>query len=169
MPSTNPPGHTLTPPNCLVPNSWDCEDWGTTFTDRQGTDASLWRNVGTLAHYGVALGYGNGTFGPSDNVTYGQTISFITRAMIAKGYWVAKPSEAIPYLNVPSAHLADVRTFHFYTKATFGGVPDAPTAGNVGFNNWNDPSSRGWFARTLWAAVNSYFSVDQPNQGGYIP
>jgi hypothetical protein len=118
----------------------------------------------------VALGYGNGTFGPFDNVSYAQTVSFITRAMIAKGYWVAKPSETIPYTNVPSAHLADVRTFYFYTKgAVFGGVPDGPTASNGGFGDWNSPSTRGWFARALWAAVNSYFSVDQPNQGGYIP
>ena len=72
-------------------------------------------------------------------MTYAQTISFITRAMKVKGYWVDQPNGAMPYSDVPGAHLADVRTFYHYTSA-LGGVPDAPS-------NWNASSSRGWFAR----------------------
>ena len=157
-----PPGGLLTPPACLVAGSWDCEDWGNEFSDQNGADPNLWRNVGALQHYGVANGYGNGTFGPFDQVTYAQTISFITRAMVAKGYWVPQPNESVPYTGVPTAHLIDVQTYHFYTQGVFGGVPD-------GFSDWNSASTRGWFARALWAAVNSYFSVDQPDKGGYIP
>ncbi|MFN8512904.1 MAG: S-layer homology domain-containing protein [Chloroflexia bacterium] len=68
---------------------WSAEDWGNPYTDQGGIDANLWRNVRTLAHYGVAFGYGDGTFGPNDKVTYAQTISFISRAMVVKGYWQA--------------------------------------------------------------------------------
>ncbi len=144
------PPTTLVPPACLVAGSWDCEDWGNGFQDQNGLDANLWRNVGTLAFYGVAYGYGDGTFGPNDKVSYIQSVSFITRAMVAKGYWLAQPNETVPYTGIPAAHLADVRTFHFYTKGAFGGVPD-------GFNDWNSASSRGWFARALWAALDSQF------------
>ncbi len=98
---TAPAGHTLTPPACLVAGTWDCEDWGNSFTDQSG-DPNLWRNAGTLQHYGVALGYQPGDcaakgrafpcYGPSDAVTYAETITFITRAMVAKGYWVLQPN-----------------------------------------------------------------------------
>jgi hypothetical protein len=150
----------LIPPACLVGGSWDCEDWGNNFSDRGGVDANLWRNAGTLQHYGVALGYGASVcaargvaapcFGPNDAVSYAQTISFITRAMIAKGYWVAQPNAPLPYSGVPAAHQPDVRTFHFYT----GGIPAPPS-------NWDAPATRGWFALALWAALDSYWSVDR--------
>jgi hypothetical protein len=169
MPSENPPGHTVA--DCIVPGSWDCEDWGNDFFNPGGVDANLWRNVGTLAHYNVALGYGDGTFGPFDDVTYAQTISFITRAMIAKGYWVPQPDQDIPYTNVPAAHIPDVKTFYHYTRvlADFGGVPDGPEPGLGGFGDWNGAANRGWFARALWAAVNSYFGQDESGNGGYLP
>ena len=125
---------TLSPPACLVAGTWDCEDWGTTLTDQSG-DPNLWRNAGTLQHYGVALGYTAGDcagkwrtfpcYGPADPVTYAQTITFITRMMQVKGYWVAQPSAPLPYANVPGPHREDVRTFHFYTV----GVPAPPPTG----------------------------------------
>jgi large repetitive protein len=165
-----PTNGTLTPPACLVAGSWDCEDWGNDFFNPGGVDPNLWRNVGALASHNVAFGYGDGTFGPFDDVTYAQTISFITRAMIEKGYWQSLPGTPHPYLNVPGAHAADVATFYFYTQAAqFGGVPDGPVAGNGGFGDWNSPSTRGWFARALWAAVNSYFGQDVAGMGGFIP
>ncbi len=77
--------------------TWDCEDWGTGFTDRGGIDVHLWRNAGTLQHYGVALGYTRADcaargraypcYGPTDPVTYAQTVTFIARAMIDR--WIA--------------------------------------------------------------------------------
>jgi hypothetical protein len=154
------PPTTLTPPACLVAGSWDCEDWGNAFTDRGGVDANLWRNAGTLQHYGVALGYGAEQcaargktapcFGPNDPVSYAQTIAFITRAMIAKGYWVAQPNAPLPNAGVPAAHQPDLRTFHHYT----GGIPAPPP-------NWDASATRGWFARALWAALDSYWSIDR--------
>jgi subtilisin family serine protease len=141
---------------------WDGEDHGNPFTDSGGIDPSLWRNVGTLAHYGVAFGYGNGTFGPNDKVTYAQTISFISRALVVKGYWQPRtaPPDPVPYGGILSGtgHQNDVATYLYYT-ASFGGVPDHPIGG--GFADWNRPSSRGWFSRTLWAALRSEFAVAQ--------
>lgn len=91
-----PTSGTLTPPACTSAGTWDCEDWGNNFTDRGGTVAGLWRDVGTLQYYGVAFGYtardcaSQGEvfpcYGPTDPVSHAQTIALITRAMIAKGY-----------------------------------------------------------------------------------
>jgi hypothetical protein len=148
----------LTPPACLVAGSWDCEDWGNTFTDRQGLDANLWRNAGTLQHYNVARGYAAGDcaakgkafpcYGPTDPVTHAETITFITRAMVAKGYWTLQP--ATPQPGVPTVFAAEFATYIHYT----GGLPAAPA-------NWNGQASRGWFAMALWQALNSYWGVDR--------
>jgi hypothetical protein len=157
-----PTNGTLSPPACIKPGTWDCEDWGNTFTDRGGLDANLWRNAGTLQHYGVALGYtaadctakGKAApcFGPTDPVTQAQTITFITRMMIKKGYWLAQSDTAHPYTGVPAPHAGDIATFHYYT----GGIPDAPTTAA----NWNAQAKRGWFAQALWAALDAYWGTD---------
>ncbi|MFN8513146.1 MAG: choice-of-anchor Q domain-containing protein [Chloroflexia bacterium] len=159
------PPTTLAPPACLAGGTWDCEDWGNTFSDQSGLNGGLWRNVGTLQHYGVAFGYDGGAcaargvpspcYGPTEAVSYAQTITFITRMMKTKGYWLAQPGAPLPYSGVPAPHQEDVRTFAYYT----GGVPALP--GGVG---WNDGATRGWFAMALWAALNSYWGMD-----GYLP
>ncbi len=167
------PSTILTPPACLVAGTWDCESWGTPFADGNGFDANLWRNIGALAHYGVSMGYTpeacialdrlSPCFGPNDAVSYAQTISFITRAMVAKGYWRNQPNAPQPYGGVPAAHAADVATFVYYT----GGIPATPS-------DWNAGATRGWFARVLWAALDSYWGKDAalPDgrlAGGYLP
>jgi hypothetical protein len=131
----------------------------------------LWRNAGTLQHYGVALGYAFGDYaikgrafpcyGPSDPVTYAQTITFIVRMMKVKGYWLAQPTAPLPYANVPGPHQEDVRTFAFYTQG-LGGIPAPPA-------DWNGGASRGWFALALWQALDSYWGSDRPGAGGYVP
>jgi hypothetical protein len=151
------PPTTLEPPACLVAGMWDCEVWGNNFTDSGGIDANLWRNAGTLQHYGVALGYTAADcaargrafpcFGPTDPVTYAQTISFITRALVAKGIWQPQPGMSHPYSGVPAAHEADVRTFYHYTQAS-GGVPTL-----LGGQSWNTQATRGWFAQALAQAL----------------
>jgi hypothetical protein len=153
----------VAPPACAVAGTWDCEDWGNSFTD-QGQ------------HYQVAFGYTAADcqargrafpcYGPTDPVSHAQTIAFITRAMIVKGYWVAQPNAPLPYAGVPGVLATEVRTFHYYT----GGVPDAPGSAS----GWNGGATRGWFARALWAALDSYWGVDGdlPDQrpaGGYVP
>jgi hypothetical protein len=152
------PPATLTPPACLAGGTWDCEDWGNDFTDRGGLDGNLWRNVGTLQHYQVAFGYDGAAcadrgvpspcYGPTEAVSYAQTIAFITRAMIAKGYWVAQPNAPLPDPGIPGVLATEAKTFAFYT----GGVPALP-----GGEGWNDGASRGWFARALWAALDAYW------------
>jgi hypothetical protein len=149
-----PPGGVLTPPACLIAGSWDCEDWGNDFTDRNGLDANLWRNAGTLQHYGVARGYAAGDctakgreypcFGPTDPVTYAETITFITRAMVAKGYWEMQP--ITPYPGAPEVFAREFATYVYYT----GGISAPPI-------NWNAQATRGWFAMALWRALDSHF------------
>ncbi|MFN8512692.1 MAG: S-layer homology domain-containing protein [Chloroflexia bacterium] len=136
--------------------SWDGESWTNDFTDRNGLQAELWQAIGTLQHYGVASGYGDGTFGPNDLVTRAQTIAFITRAMVTQGYWQDQLGAPMPYTGVPAAHVTDLATFYHYTQA-LGGIPEAP----VGSDAWNAPATRGWFAQALWRALDSQFGVDQ--------
>jgi hypothetical protein len=92
-------------------------------------------------------------YGPNDDVTYAQTISFITRTMLVKGYWVDQPGAPLPYTGVPAAHATDLAIFHFYT----GGLADAPATTGA----WSSAANRGWFAQALWQALDSYFSVDR--------
>jgi hypothetical protein len=158
------PPTTLTQPGCIA-GTWDCEDWGNDFIDRGGLIASLWRNVGALQHYGVAGGYDGVNFGPNDDVTYAQTIAFITRAMVAKGYWDWQPGGPTPPAGVPAGHDRDLRTFLYYVGAT----PDLPPG-----EGWNDGATRGWFALALWSALDSYWGIDGllPDgapAGGYVP
>jgi alpha-tubulin suppressor-like RCC1 family protein len=136
---------------------WDQEDHGNTFPDRGSVDANLWRNVGTLAYYGVAKGYQDGSYKPTAPVLNAQVISFVTRAMEARGYWQAQPDDPAVYPNVPasSGHRADLATYAFYA----GAVPGTEAA--AGWGGWAQPSTRGWFALAQWQALNSYFSVDR--------
>jgi len=137
--------------------NWDAEDWGNPFPDRGVVDADLWRNVGAVAHYGVTNGFPDGTFRPVDPVLYSQAISFISRAMVVKGFWVLQPDDPALYPNVPasSGHRRDLATFVNYA----GALPDFPVGGQ--FGAWDQPASRGWFARALYQALNSYFGVDR--------
>jgi len=134
---------------------WDAEDRGNPFPDRGAVDANLWRNVGTLAFYKVARGYPDGTYQPTQDVLHAQTISFITRAMVAKGYWAQQPVAPGLFggaLN-GSGHEADAATYLHYV----GGIAGADGT----WSRWNQPSSRAWFAQALWAALDSHFGVDR--------
>jgi hypothetical protein len=153
----------LVPPACVVAGTWDCEDWGTTFADRNGLDAGLWRNVGALQHHDVARGYSAADcaakglpapcFAPTAPVSYAETITFVTRAMVAKGYWQLQPNAPQPYAGVPAVFAPEVATYHHYTQAR-GGVSAPPAI-------WNAQATRGWFALALWAALDSHWSTDR--------
>ncbi len=146
-------------------SGWDLEDHTTPFPDQGIIDGDLWRNVGTVAFYNVARGYPDGTYNPTGEVLHAQTISFITRAMVTKAYWNLQPDDG-SYPNVPggSGHRQDIATFVHYA----GAVPGSSNTGGD-FDGWDQPSSRGWFARVLWQTLNSYFGADQPGSGGYLP
>src|SRR3712207_6244082 len=137
---------------------WDAEDHGNPFPDRGFVDANLWRNVGTLAHYDVARGYPDGTYRPAAPVLQAQTISFITRAMVAKGYWqpaTADDPALYPNVSFASGHRWDLLTYHQHAGAVPGADPAAAWGG------WAAPSTRGWFAQALWQALDSHFAVDR--------
>ena len=133
-------------------------------------DDDLWRNIATLQYRGVARGYAPEScralgvappcFGPLDNVTYGQTISFISRACVAKGLWQQQVADDALYggILIGTGHADDVATFLAYTRA-LGGVPGFPETGP--FTVWNQPTTREWFARALWNALSSYYAVDR--------
>jgi hypothetical protein len=133
---------------------WDQEDHGNPFVDGNGIDPNLWRNVGTLAHYRVAFGYDPTHFAPTDRVTQAQTISFITRAMVRKGFWTPATVDQphlFPNVTVASGHRWDLLTFYSYV----GAPPDTtPTAD---WSTWQSPATRGWFARTLQQAMDSVY------------
>jgi autotransporter family porin len=121
---------------------WDGEDRGNPFVDRGGTDAALWRNVGTLAHRGVARGYGDGTFRPARQVTRAETIAFITRALVAGGRWAPGPD---PGAGAPGGpHRRDLATY----LRRVGALP-------AGSGDLNQPATRAWFAAALWPALRS--------------
>jgi hypothetical protein len=136
---------------------WDAESWPNPFRDRNGVDDDLWRNIGTLNHYGVAHGYDGTTYGTTDEVLNVQVIAFVARAMVAKGYWQQYPNVDL-YPNVPSSsgHRGDLATFVHYA----GAVPDFPDT-SAPFAGYDQASTRGWFARALWQALNSYFGARQ--------
>jgi hypothetical protein len=138
---------------------WNGEDHGNAFTDGEGIDPNLWHNVGTLSYYNVAHGYGDGRFGPNDTVTRAQVISFVTRAMVVKGYWQLVPDDPALFLDVPatSGHRQDLVTYRHYA----GYLPDQQDAAYP-FADWNAPSTRGWFAQALWKALDRYFGGDGP-------
>ncbi len=153
---------------------WDLEDWGNPFPDRcdpggqNCIDAALWRNVGTLNHYSVATGYTDpgtctaaGTtapcYLPRQGVLNIQVISFLTRAMIAKGYWARQADNPNLYTNVPAdgTQRSDLATYVFYA----GAVPDRPTSGP--FTGYDQAAQRSFFAQVEWQALDSYFRVDR--------
>lgn len=135
---------------------WDAENHGTFFPDQQGADPNLWRNVGTLNHYGVAKGYTNGKFGPHDKVTQGQTIAFITRAMVAKGYWtLATVDDPSVYPTVPAASGFRLELVTFARYA--GDVPGYPRGG--AWPTLDSPANRAWFAMALDLALSTDFET----------
>ena len=134
---------------------WDGEDHGNRFGDRCDSrgnciDDALWRNIGTLAEHGVARGYGDGTYAPFNEVSQIQTISFITRAMVAAGRWTPVTDNdptIYPNVTLASGHRLDLLTYVHYAGAIPNQPPTAPWAA------WDQPATRAWFAQALYQAV----------------
>jgi len=134
---------------------WEGEDHGNPFSDRGAVDDELWRAIGTLAHYEVARGYGDGTYGTLDPVLQVQTIAFITRAMVRRGLWAWQPDDAARFSAIPasSGHRVDLATYIHYV----GSPPDSDTS--TTWAGWDTPATRGWFARALWQALDSAYGT----------
>jgi len=149
----------------IGPLTWAVEAHGNPFTDQGVVDADLWRNVGTLNFYDVAHGYTDAPtcasagvappcYLPTDNVTYVQVISFITRALVTKGYWQeATVDDPDLYPNIPAAsgHRLDVLTYYQNTQPIPGTTPGGTWA------TWDQAATRAWFALALWQALDSIF------------
>ncbi|CAA9542216.1 MAG: hypothetical protein AVDCRST_MAG88-105, partial [uncultured Thermomicrobiales bacterium] len=98
--------------------------------------------MGTLSGYGVARGFPDGTYKPTEPVLQAQVVSFVTRAMVAKGYWTLQRDDPRLYPNVPagSGHRQDLTTYVHYAGAVPGTDPTAAWPG------WNQPIGRSGFA-----------------------
>ena len=71
--------------------------------------------------------------------------------MVAKGYWTQETVDnpaLYPDITVASGHRWDVLTYHKHAGAIPGTDPTAT------WSNWNQPSTRGWFAQALWQALS---------------
>jgi hypothetical protein len=143
------------------PLGWQFEDWSNTFQDQGSLDADLWRNVGALNHYDVARGFQDGTFRPLDNVVKAQMISFITRAMVTKGYWQPQADVAGLYAEVPgdSGHRTDLATYQHYVGGIYG------TPSNASLPDWNQNATRAWVAQVLYDALKQMPAVSVPVTG----
>lgn len=145
---------------------WDQESHPNPFTDRNGIDANLWSSVAALAHYNVTKGYSAADcakrnvappcFGPLEKVTQAQVISFISRAMVAKGYWQTQPDNPAIYPGVPasSGHRADIATYVHYV-----GLLPGTSSTTAQWTTWSQPALRSWFAEAEWRALNDYFGT----------
>lgn len=116
------------------------------FTDQGPTDDESWQAVRILANQGIARGFADGTFQPTGTLTHQQALSFISRAMVARGVWTAQVTATSAYSDVASAHIADVATYQHYV----GGVPQASPGKALGADA---TATRGWYAETLWGAL----------------
>lgn len=130
---------------------WETENVGTPFPDQGGVDPDLWRNVGALAARGVARGYSDGTYDPTGRVLNAQTISFITRALVASTYWPAHPDDPAIYSAVPSqsGHRQDLATYVVVAGAVPTTQPSDP------WFAWDQSAQRGWFAQALYSALTA--------------
>ncbi len=139
---------------------WSGDQQPNPFNDGGALSPELWAAVATLAAKPypcgkptpclVATGYGGGKFGPNDKVLHAQTISFITRAMVARGTWQLQPDNdpgLYPSVAIASGHRQDVLTYYHYA----GVLPGTTARGT-----WDaafQPSTRGWFAQALYQAL----------------
>jgi hypothetical protein len=126
-------------------------------------DDELWNAVGVLAAKGVATGYTDqatcaptptSCYAPTDDVLYAQVISFITRGMVAKGYWTAATADdPTVYPNIPpgSGHRLDLVIY----TANVGPVPGTSSK-TQSFDAWNQPATRAWFGQALWQALQGH-------------
>ena len=97
--------------------TWIPEHGSNSFSDLAAVDAELQNDVKILADYGVAQGFGDGTFQPTGAVAQAQIVSLMTRAMVAKGYWQYRADDgSFPEVPPSSGHRIDLVTFNYYTN-----------------------------------------------------
>ena len=160
--------------------AWAGETGLPNFTDNTA-DTELMTRVGTLQRHGVVRGYqdevctGQGKtppcYGPLDTVKYGQVLLFIARAMVAKGYWTlpARRPHHLPRperrgRGRPDHRPADARPPGGRDLRPLRGQPARrgrrpralPARRAWRRGGWGDDSTRAWFARAFWPAIQGH-------------
>lgn len=126
---------------------WEDEYGVSAFPDQGSIDDVLWDDVETLNEYGVARGFADGTYCPTCEVTQGQMISLITRAMVEKGYWEYKADDGtFPEVQTSAGDRRDLITYAFY-------VPSIRQAEFFSGANYSAAAERRFVARVVWEAV----------------
>lgn len=130
---------------------WADEMYGNRFGDQQVVDNDLWNSVGVLSYYNVARGYTATEFDPLTPVLNVQVISFVTRAMVTKGFWEQElNSDMSQYPNVPweSGHRLDIATYVKYA----GTIPDTANTTSA-WSNYAAPATRAFSAEVIYQAL----------------
>jgi S-layer homology domain len=124
-------------------------DFGALFSELRTASLILANACDESGNHCVIQGYGDGRFGPTDQITYAQAVTLIARAFELDGTyrWSPQPNATQPYSGVPSVHDEDIRTYVHHA----GAIPDAPTTAT----DWNTPAPRAWVARILFQALQS--------------
>lgn len=130
---------------------WADEMYGNVFLDQTVVDNELWNDVGVLSHYDVARGYTDREFDPLTPVLNVQDISFVTRAMVTKRFWIQE-QDALPnrFTNIPwaSGHILDLATYVKYTGSVPGLSPD-----NTTWLEYDQEATRAFSAQVLYQAL----------------
>jgi YVTN family beta-propeller protein/VCBS repeat-containing protein len=154
-----PTGPTPFPDRCAPDDPQDC------------VDVELWGAVGALAAADVARGYTDvpgrevcaaaglpsPCYLPRESVLTVQTVAFISRAFVAKGYWAsATADDPALYPNVPasSGHRLDLITY----ARNAGPIP---TTVGGDLPDFDRPGTRAFFAEALWRAYAAYWGTNR--------
>jgi hypothetical protein len=100
------------------------------FADQGTVNNELGNDANVLSYYNVARGYTTTMFDPLTPVLNVQDISFVTRAMVTKGFWIQESREdGTMYPNVPanSGHRLDLATWVKYVGLVPGTTSLTPT------------------------------------------
>lgn len=129
---------------------WQSEQGLGNFSDQGFTDAESWNDVRVLADRSIAFGFGDGTYRPSTSVFWGQMISLITRAMVAKGFWQWQdPNTCFPGVGTSQLDQRDLGTYCHYVPAL---VTNPDFANGAAYKT---PAQRRFVAWLLWQAVQT--------------
>ena len=99
----------------------------------------------------MARGYTSTEFDPLTSVLNAQVISFVTRAMVTKGFWEQElTSNMSQYPNVPweSGHRLDIATYVKYA----GTIPDTASA-TAAWSNYAAPATRAFSAEVVYQTL----------------
>ena len=121
------------------------------FGDQGPVDDELWNDVNVLSYYDVARGYAPREFDPLTPVLNVQDISFVTRAMVTKGFWemeLDSPADQFPNVPAASGHRLDLATF----VKNAGNVPGT-TTDRANWPAYDQNATRAFSAQVVYQAL----------------